>query len=75
MAQRQFSEEDREVLEAENETGYGESFPMPDCDAVRRAREEYGRAPTSKRPQLRAAIIRRHRELGCPDPLPEHWYR
>ena len=75
MAERYFSEGEREHLEAEDETGYGESFPMPDCDAVRRAVESYGRAPANKRAQLRRAIVRRHRELGCSEPLPEKWRR
>jgi len=75
MAERQFSNNERRRLEEEGETAYGESYPMPDCDAVKRARESYGRAPTEKRAELRKAIIRRHRELGCSEPLPEEWYR
>jgi len=48
---------------------------MPDCDAVKRARESYGRAPVGERSRLRKVIIRRHKELGCSEALPEEWYR
>ncbi len=41
------------------------TYPMPDCDAVERARESYGRAPESHRAALRALINKRNRELGC----------
>jgi hypothetical protein len=75
MAEREFSMEERRELEANGETGYGTAFPMPDCDAVRRAVESYGRAPTAERAELRRQIIKRHRELGCSEKLPEHWYR
>lgn len=75
MAERFVSEEERRRLEGEGDTGYGTSYPMPDCDAVRRAREAYGRAPVKKRAELRRAIIRRHRELGCSEELPEEWRR
>lgn len=75
MAERNVSESQREKLEAEGETGYGTSFPMADCDEVRRAVQAYGRAPVSRRAQLRRAIIRRHAELGCSEPLPEKWTR
>lgn len=75
MAERYVSEGQREALEAKGETGYGTSFPMADCDEVRRAIESYGRAPVARRAQLRRAIIRRHAELGCAEPLPEKWTR
>lgn len=64
---------ERRNLEAEGDTGYGESFPMGDCDEVARAVESYGRAPVEKRPELRRNIIRRHGELNCTHPLPESW--
>jgi hypothetical protein len=73
MAERVVPEEEREHLEAQGDTGYGTSFPLGDCDEVRRAVQSYGRAPTAKRAQLRRAIVRRHRELGCSEPLPEEW--
>jgi hypothetical protein len=38
---------------------------MPDCDAVKRARESYGRAPGSHRAQVRALANKRNQELGC----------
>lgn len=74
VAERQFSEEERRRLEAEGQTGYGESYPMPDCDAVRRAVESYGRAPEEHRAELRRQIVRRKLELGCEDvELPPTW--
>lgn len=75
MAERFVSEEERQRLEAEHETGYGKSFPMADCDEVHRAVQSYGRAPVERRAELRRAIIRRHRELGCQEELPESWRR
>lgn len=71
--ERNFPEDERRRLEAEDETGYGSSYPMPDCDAVRRAVESYGRAPAGRRAALRRAIVLRHVELGCTNPLPESW--
>ena len=74
MAERTFSEAERHHLEAEGETGYGESFPMPDCDAVRRAIQSYGRAPEEHRAHLRQQIAKRNIELGCGHQLPEDWH-
>jgi hypothetical protein len=74
MAERTFTEAERQRLEAEGDTGYGESYPLPDCDAVRRAVQSYGRAPKEKRAGLRRAIVRRHTELDCSEPLPESWH-
>lgn len=74
MAEREFSPEERRRLEAEGETGYGESYPMPDCDAVRRAVQSYGRAPEEHRAELRRRIVQRKMELGCDDvQIPESW--
>lgn len=75
MAPRDIPMGERRELEAEGNTAYGTSYPMADCDEVRRAVESYGRAPVEKRAEVRRAIIRRHRELGCTDPLPESWSR
>jgi hypothetical protein len=72
--ERNFTDSQRQRLEAEGETGYGTSYPMPDCDAVRRAVQAYGRAPAAHRSALRRAIVARHLELGCTDPLPESWH-
>ena len=41
------------------------SYPMPDCDAVARARQAYGRAPESHRAALVRKINQRNRELNC----------
>lgn len=73
MGARKFSRAERRRLEAEEQTGYGESFPMPDCDAVRRAVDSYGRAPEGKRPELRRAIMARAAELHCSDLIPDEW--
>lgn len=51
------------------------SFPINDCEDLKKAREAYGRAPVSERATLRRFIIKRHRELSCPEALPESWYR
>ena len=74
MAPREFSDDERRRLEAEGDTGYGTSYPMPDCDAVQRAVEAYGRAPIEHRAELRRAIVRRKIELGCDQvDIPESW--
>lgn len=74
MAEQAISEEARRRAEAEGETGYGTSYPMRDCDEVRRAVEAYGRAPAEHRAQLRRRIAQRRMELGCDDvELPSTW--
>lgn len=65
MAERQFSEKQRAQLARDDHALPDGSYPMPDCDAVTRAREAYGRAPESHRPALVALINRRNTELGC----------
>lgn len=74
MAEREFAPEERRRLEAEGETGYDDAYPMPDCDAVQRAIEAYGRAPEERRAELRRRIVQRKIELGCEDvELPKTW--
>jgi hypothetical protein len=68
MAERQFSDEERHRLAQAGHALPDGSYPMPDCDAVRRAREAYGRAPESHRAALRALINRRNTELSCGEP-------
>lgn len=68
MAEREFSEDQRAGLAKSGHALPDGSYPMPDCDAVRRARESYGRAPESHRAALRALINRRNKELGCGEP-------
>jgi hypothetical protein len=68
VAEREFSEEERQRLAAAGHALPDGSYPQPDCDAVRRARESYGRAPESHRAELRALINKRNRELGCGEP-------
>lgn len=65
MADREFSEEERARLARDGHALPDGSYPMPDCDAVRRAIDSYGRAPESHRAELRALIRRRNSELGC----------
>lgn len=65
MAEREFSEEQRRHLADQGHALPDGSYPIPDCDALTRARQSYGRAPESHRPQLRALINKRNRELGC----------
>lgn len=65
MADREFSEEEREELARKGHALPDGSYPMPDCDAVRRAIDSYGRAPESHRSELRALIRKRNSELGC----------
>ena len=65
MAEREFSEGERERLASEGHALPDGSYPMPDCDAVRRARESFGRAPQSHRAALVRKINQRNRELNC----------
>ena len=65
MSEREFSEDEREHLAREHHALPDGSYPMPDCDAVRRAIDSYGRAPDSHRKALAALIYRRNEELGC----------
>ena len=65
LAERHFSEEERARLAARGMALPDGSYPVPDCDAVRRAHLSYGRAPESHRAELRAMVNRRNRELHC----------
>jgi len=65
MAAREFSEQERASLARKGQALPDGSYPMPDCDAVKRAHEAYGRAPDSHRAQVRALANKRNRELGC----------
>jgi len=65
MAGRHFSEDERARLAREHHALPDGSYPMPDCDAVRRAHQAYGRAPASHRGAVRALANRRNRELSC----------
>ena len=65
MAEREFSEEQRRALAAKGQALPDGSYPMPDCDAVRRAHEAYGRAPAGHRAAVRELANKRNRELGC----------
>lgn len=68
MAERQFSEEERARLAREGHALPDGSYPMPDCDAVGRARQAYGRAPEGHRAALRRKINQRNKELNCGEP-------
>jgi hypothetical protein len=65
VAEREFSEAERQALARKGHALPDGSYPMPDCDAVRRAHQSYGRAPEGHRADLRALANRRNRELGC----------
>jgi len=65
MAEREFSEAERRELAAKGQALPDGSYPMPDCDAVRRAHHAYGRAPAGHRAAVRALANKRNRELGC----------
>lgn len=65
MADRTFTEEQRAQLAAEGHALPDGSYPMPDCDGVRRAIDSYGRAPDDHRAALAALIRERNSELEC----------
>ena len=65
MAERYFSEDERHRLARAGHALPDGSYPMPDCDAVRRALQAYGRAPASHKHQLAVLIRKRNEELGC----------
>lgn len=74
MAEREFSEGERHEAAAEGHSLPDGSFPITDCDSLRRAIRSYGRAPDDHRAALRRLIVRRKAELGCPEvDLPETW--
>ncbi len=74
MADRTITQEERESSEAAGHTGYGTSYPMDDCDEVRRAVESYGHAPPEHRAELRRKIVQRKLELGCDEvEIPAGW--
>jgi hypothetical protein len=65
VAGREFTEEQRAEYARRGWALPDGSYPMPDCDAVRRAHESYGRSPEGHRAAVRALANRRNRELGC----------
>ena len=65
MAERQFSEGERARLARDGNALPDGSYPMPDCDAVKRAHQAYGRAPEGHKAAVRALANRRNKELGC----------
>lgn len=71
MSEREFSEEERAHYAQEGEALPDGSYPLPDCDAVRRAIGSYGRAPQSHRRDLAVLIRKRNDELGCGHSLDE----
>jgi len=79
VSEREFTEEERAEYAENGQALPDGSYPMPDCDAVKRAIESYGRAPESHREDLAALIRKRNEELQCgyrleelADPLAEH---
>lgn len=65
VAEREFTEEERAALAKRGHALPDGSYPMPDCDAVRRAHEAYGRAPDSHKGALGALLRKRNEELAC----------
>lgn len=65
MSEREFTEEERAEYAESGQALPDGSYPMPDCEAVERAIESYGRAPESHREDLAALIHRRIDELDC----------
>lgn len=65
MGERVFSEEQRADLANKGHALPDGSYPMPDCDAVKRAHKAYGRAPESHRGALAALLRKRNDELRC----------
>jgi hypothetical protein len=68
VAEHPVSEQERARLAKGGNALPDGSYPMENCDHVKRAREAYGRAPESHRAALRALINKRNRELGCGEP-------
>jgi hypothetical protein len=54
-------------------TAYGTSFPIRNVDELKRAIQSIGRAPASKRAQVKAHIKRRAKALGATNLIPEGW--
>ncbi len=74
MAERHFTRGEREAEAKAGDAMPGGAYPMPDCDAVARAIEAYGREVPERRAALRAMIVRRKVELGCDDvEIPDTW--
>lgn len=71
--EREFSPEERARLAAAGHAMPDGSYPLPDCDAVRRAVQAYGREAVAKRPALRRLIVRRAVALGCTQHIPADW--
>lgn len=67
----QISEDDRQRAARAGEALPDGSYPMRNCDEVRRAINSYGRAPESHRGPLAALIRRRNDELHCHHHLEE----
>lgn len=74
MAEREFSQEYRQELAEEGFALPDGSYPIPDCDALRRAIQSYGRETSERRAELRRHIAKRKAALGCPEvSLPDTW--
>lgn len=74
MAGRRFTAGERRRLAGAGNALPDGSYPIPDCDALRRAVDSYGRE-TGDRAALRRLIVKRKAELGCPEvELPETWH-
>jgi hypothetical protein len=65
MTGREFTEPERAQLAEQGHALPDGSYPIPDCDALHRAVEAYGRAPASHRGPLRHLIRKRNEQLNC----------
>ena len=65
MTARHYGEDERARLAKQGHALPDGSYPMDDCDAVKRAHQAYGRAPASHRAAVRRLANRRNRELSC----------
>lgn len=65
VADRQFTEEERNELARKGHALPDGSYPCPDCDAVTRHLKAYRRAPESHRGPLAALLRKRDDELRC----------
>lgn len=70
---REFSTKRRSKLADENKALPDGSYPIVTVEDLRNAIRAFGRAPESRRAQVKAHIKRRARALGAVKLLPESW--
>jgi hypothetical protein len=70
---KNFSEEKRQKLAKEGKALPDGSYPIENAGDLRRAIRAYGRAPQSKRAQVRRHIVKWARKFGKADLIPQDW--